>query len=169
MKILMLSFAMILNFSNLFAGNTEYKVYVDNKNNIRIKYPSSWAKLNDTRTTFLIIRPIEKSGQVFRENINLIISDNQGLDIDKYNKAARHQLQKRLIGYKEEKVGTVLLDGKLFHQVNYEHQLGNLNLKVLYYFFVRKNKVYQFTCSTTKENYTTFMPIFEFMMKSLKI
>lgn len=154
-------------FSSAF-GIT-YQSYTDSKHGISIKYPSTWEFVENPKTIFMFIRPIEREGQVFRENVNLIISSSQGLSLPKYAEAANKQLNVHLKEYKELGTQKVILGDKEFIKVVYEHSIEDLRLKVDYYIHIHKGKVYQFTCSAYINEYANYAPVFEEIVRSVQI
>lgn len=147
----------------------EMKTYTDNQAGLSINYPSTWEYQANPRTVFILIRPLEKQGQVFRENVNLIINDDQDLTLQEFTGVAKMQLRKQLQGYKELSTETVELGGKQYAKIIYQHNTNNLPLKVAYYILLHNGKAYNLTCSSTQANFEKYLPVFEKMVSSFTV
>ncbi|GIV28845.1 MAG: hypothetical protein KatS3mg027_2659 [Bacteroidia bacterium] len=166
MKVLLSLFLFAITF---FAQTQEMKTYTDNETGVSINYPSTWEYRENPRTVFILIRPLEKEGQVFRENVNLIINDDQDLTLQEYTGVAKMQLRKQLQGYKELSTETVELGGKQYTRIIYQHSINNLSLQVAYYILLQNGKAYNLTCSSTQIDFEKYLPVFEKMVSSLTV
>jgi len=145
------------------------KIYSDNKTGITINYPLNWEYQQNMRTIFIFMRPLEVQGQIFRENINLIINSAKNLSLQEYAGAAKVQFSSQLPGYKEFSTNYLEINGNKYARIIYEHKTNNLPLKVAYYITIKKDKAYCITCSATDVTFNKYYSVFEQMMQSFKI
>lgn len=160
---------LIMSLIVLTSQAQEMKTYTDEASKTSIQYPSNWEYQANPATSFILIRPLEKEGQIFRENVNLIINDGQGLELKEYVGAAKMQLKSQLPNYKVVSTDYIELGGKKYAQIIYQHDAQNLPLQVAYYILLHKGKSYNLTCSTTRDNFETYLPIFKKMVSSFTI
>ncbi|HOS83622.1 MAG TPA: PsbP-related protein [Bacteroidales bacterium] len=145
------------------------ETYINKLSNTLIRYPASWENIETESTVFLLIRPVEEVGQIFRENVNLIIDNRNGLNLQEFVGAAKVQLRTQLPNYKEISTDYIELGGKQYARIVYQHSTNNLPLQVAYYIYIHKNKAYNLTCSSTQSNFELYLPIFEKMISSFTI
>lgn len=153
----------------LTTKSQEMKTYTDTASNTSMQYPSNWEYQANPATSFILIRPLEKEGQIFRENVNLIINDGQGLELKEYVGAAKMQLKSQLPNYKVISTDYIELGGKKYAQIIYQHDAQNLPLQVAYYILLYNGKSYNLTCSTTRNNFETYLPVFQKMISSFTV
>ena len=147
----------------------EMKTYTDNTTKTSINYPINWEYQANPATVFILIRPLEKQGQTFRENVNLIINDGQGLVLQEYVGAAKVQLRKSLSNYKALSTDYLEFGGRKYARIIYTHSAQNLSLQVAYYLTLDNNQSYNLTYSSIQQNFKEYLPVFEKMMSSFKL
>ena len=145
------------------------KIYTDETNKISIKHPSSWEYLANSATVFILRRPMEEQGQIFRENINLIINDSRKLKLKEYVGAAKVQLQDQISGYTELSTEYLEINERKYARIIYQHNTYDLPLQVAYYLTLYKGKSYNLTCSSTHQNFEKYLPTFQKMINSFTI
>ena len=166
MRMILISILLVLN---LLVGAQEMKTFrLDNKK-ISIEYPTAWEYLENTNTVFILIRPLEELGQAFRENVNLIIDNAQGLPLAEYVRLSKAQLSQQLDGFKEVSKEEVKVNEKECVRLIYKHTASNLYLQAACYFIPYKGKVYQLTCSSTQSKFSTYLTTFEKMINSFEL
>jgi hypothetical protein len=159
----------IVSTSFIIVQAQEMKTFTDDLTKTHINYPSNWDFIENPATVFILMRPIEEQGQIFRENVNLIINESQGLTLAEYLKAAQKQLATQLPNYKELEVSYVEFGGKKYARIIYQHNSNNLPLQVAYYLLIHKKKVYNLTCSSVQDSFDKYLPLFQEMMISFTI
>lgn len=147
----------------------EMKTYTDEEAEVSIKYPATWDYQQNPQTTFIFMRPLEKEGQIFKENVNLIINNDQGLSLEEYVGASKAQLNNQLPGYKLLSTEYLELGGKKYGRIIYQHNAQNLPLQVAYYIYLEGGKAYNLTCSTIRKNFEEYLPVFQKMVSSFKV
>ncbi len=140
-----------------FAQNTNKKY---EKDNYSITYPSNW-ELNvsgQMNSTFILFSELEKE-DTFRENINLLVQDltDQEMTIESYGQITKSQIKEQLPGSK-------ILESSFDKEKNryimiWSGNVGSGQLKFKQYFFIKKEKVYILTFTTTPEVYNDYIEL----------
>ncbi|MGP8213926.1 MAG: hypothetical protein ACLQQ4_00040 [Bacteroidia bacterium] len=127
------------------------------QSNYSISYPPTW-ELNQSGeigTSFILFAPLESPQANFRSNINLVIQDLTGKDInlDKYTEISVGQVKtmitnSNLIESKRVKTGA----GEYQHVI-YTGDQGVFHLKYEQYYWVVNEKAYILTLTTELANY----------------
>ncbi|MEY2924312.1 MAG: hypothetical protein RLZZ337_860 [Bacteroidota bacterium] len=144
-----------------------------NEKNYSIQYPDNW-ELNQSGqlgTSFILFSELSSDTDRFKENVNLIIQDLAGYNID-------------LNGYveiSESQIKTMITDGNIilsnrikqnkteYHKIIYTGKQGIFNLKFEQLYWIQNDKAYvlTFTCEATEFN--NFMAIGERILNSFEI
>jgi hypothetical protein len=146
-----------------------FKTYENNKEGISIKYPETWTNIENNKTIFILIRPIENEEQRFRENVNLVITPANGVKLNKYSEMSLSQMNIFLKEYKKESTVFISLNGKEYAKTTYTHNANGLQLKVAFYQTIYKGKGFNITCSALIDTFNNFAPIFEEMISSFEV
>jgi hypothetical protein len=166
-------FLLLLSINKVVLGQMPYKDYTDEVLGFSIQYPGNWEYLANPRTAFIFIRPIESQGQMFRENVNLVLSSLEGpsledYSLEDYSKNFKQRMTKYLQGYKEISTSIITINYMQYVKLVYTHTFNGLPLKVELYMLIKDNKAYSFTCSALETNYDSFSPVFYKIIKSFK-
>lgn len=143
------------------------------EDNYSIKYPENWElnKSGQMGTNFILFSPLTSDQDQFKENVNLLIQDLTGhnLDLNKY------------VEISEGQVKTILTDGNIieserisngdlnYHKLIYTCKQGICKLKFEQYFWVIENKAYVLTLTTEVEQFNSFQKIGERILNSFEI
>lgn len=135
-----------------------------------IQYPLDW-ELNESGqmgTSFILFSPIESSLDKFKENVNLIIQDFSGynLDLNEYVEISEEQVNimitnSTLIESKRMKNGS-----EEFHRMIYTGDQGKFHLKFEQLFWVKDNKAYILTLTCEQEKFMDFKAVGEAILNS---
>ncbi len=120
--------------------------------NYSVKYPQKWEvdQSGTMGTTFILFSPLESDKDTFRENVNLVIQNLSGFNIDmkKFVDISEGQLKtmitkSNLIESRGIKSGT-----EEYHRMVYTGEQGALKLRFEQYYWVINDKAYiiTFTC-----------------------
>lgn len=125
-----------------------------------IKYPSHW-ELNESGemgTSLIILSPLESEKDTFRENVNLLIQDLTGLDIDldQYTKISEDQMKSMFTNYTLIENKRINKNNDEFHKVIYVVDNGFYLLQFEQYFRVSDDKAYVLTFTSEKEKFETY-------------
>ena len=119
-----------------------------------IQYPSTW-ELNQSGqmgTSFIIFSPLENDEDKFKENVNLLMQDltGQNIDLDKYVEISEGQIKTMLTNSTLIESKRVKKESEEFHKIIYSGDQGIFHLKFEQYYWVIDDKalVLTFTCET---------------------
>jgi hypothetical protein len=137
-----------------------------------IQYPESWElNLSDQYgTSFFLFSPLGADDQ-FRENVNLIIEDltGQQIDLNAYVDLARGQLEMVIGEFNLLESKRKKLHGTDFHQVMYTGTIDGMNLKIAQHLYVKNEKAYVLTLTCIREAFDKFQAIGEKIMESFEL
>ena len=121
-----------------------------------IQYPSTW-ELNQSEqmaTSFVLFSPIESDSDKFKDNVNLLIQDLTGhnLDIDKYTEISEGQIKTMVTNSILIESVRVSNDRGEYHKIIYTGDQGIFHLKFEQYYWVINDKAFvlTFTCEQDK-------------------
>lgn len=164
-------------------GQTTIKQYSDIKNstingdwktfdqpNYSIQYPLSW-ELNlsgQMGMSFIILSPRESEQDKFSENVNLVIQDLTGKDIDinKYTKISEDQIKTMLTNSHLIESKRIKKDSYEYHKINYTFDQGIFHLKLEQFYWVINQKAYVLTFTSEQNKYADFVERGEKIMNS---
>lgn len=144
-----------------------------NQKDYSIQYPKDW-ELNQSGqmgTSFILFSPVSSDQDQFRENVNLLIQDLTGhnLDLDEYVKISEGQIK------------TLITDGELiesqrisnsvlnYQKVIYTGKQGVYQLKFEQYVWVVDNKAYILTLTCEENQFENYKEIGEQILKSFEL
>ena len=122
-----------------------------------IKYPKSWIFSADDQmgATFHILSPKDSEEDVFNENVNLIIQDLAGtnIDLDAFVQLSEKQI-KELIPKSNIIRSERLKSGSLeLHKVVYTGEINGFNLKLIQHYQINNDKAYILTFTAQESAY----------------
>jgi len=138
-----------------------------------LKYPNNWEinKSGQMGTQFIIFSQLTSESDNFRENINLIIQDLTGynIELNEYVEISKKQIATMLTDCKIISSERVKKDGKEFHKSLYSGRQGIFDLQFEQYYLIENNKAYvlTFTCETSE--FSNFKKIGEEILNSFSI
>lgn len=148
--------------------NDSWKKY--EKNEYSVQYPSDW-KLDvsgQMQSSFIIISPLESTEDSFGENVNLIIQDLAGknIDLNLYTEISEEQVRTLLpnssiVESKRVKDGT-----HEYHKLIYTGEQGGRELVFEQYYNIWEDKAYVLTLTTTKSTATQYKETGEKILNS---
>lgn len=133
-----------------------------------IKYADNWAadQSGQAGTKFILYGPVIE-GQLFRNNINLIVQDlaGQNIDLAKYLEISTGQIKtmiasSNILSSKTE---------KSCHKIVYTGMYGDYNLKWMQYYWVQNDKAYVLTFTADKNSFDTTVSVASQQMDSFII
>jgi hypothetical protein len=150
--------------------NTAWKTL--DKLKYSVQYPSTWEldQSGKMGTSFFIFSALESEQDKFSENINLLIQDLTGknIDLNKYTEISEGQIKtlainSNLIESKREKKETE------YHKIIYTADQGNFRLKFEQYYWVIANKAYVLTFTCEQARFDAFKATGERILNSFKL
>jgi hypothetical protein len=135
-----------------------------------IQYPGSWDldKSGKGGTSFIILSKLSSQQDKFRENVNLIIQDlsGQNINLDKYVEISEGQV-KTMINKGKILESKRLNANKLeFHKIIYTGEQGIYLLKYEQYYWIKNNKAYVLTLTCEINQFDKFKIIGEKILNS---
>ena len=143
------------------------------ENSYSIEYPENWElnKSGQMGTSFILFSQLSSGQDQFKENVNLIIQDLTGhnLDLDKYVEISEGQIK------------TMITDGNLieskrittgdlnYHKVIYTGRQGVFNLKFEQYFWVVGDKANILTLTCEESQFDNYQIIGERILNSFNL
>ncbi|MDG1477069.1 MAG: PsbP-related protein [Vicingaceae bacterium] len=164
---LLVLLAIALSFSAYGQTKDNWKSF--NKDNYAIKYPGDW-ELNQSGklgTSFILFSPLSDEQDQFKENVNLLIQDLTGhnLNLDQYTEVSVNQIKTVLTG--AELIESKRIDN--YHNVIYTAKQGSFDLKFEQYYWVKNNKAYVLTLTCEENQFDAFKMVGEKMLNSFLI
>ena len=148
----------------------DWKTY--SRDNYSIKYPGSWSlKENQNVALFILFAPIDSAAPSFDANINLVIQDVKGknIDLDKYTQISIDQVKANtskdsILLNKKEQDSTGVYQHLIF-SVEYQ----NTPLMWDQYYRVIDDKVYLLTLTTLPEQWNKSQKLGEQILSTFKV
>jgi PsbP len=130
------------------------------ENGYSIQYPADWDldKSGLMGMSFMVLSKQTSSQDRFKENVNLIMQDLTGLNLDlaQYAKISEDQVKSMIANAKILESKQLSTNNKPYHKVIYTGDQGVYKLKFEQYYWVVNNKAYvlTFTCEIDQfDNY----------------
>jgi hypothetical protein len=150
------------------------------RSNYSIRYPSDWS-LEQTKNLgdippsidylFSILSPLESTDDRFRENINLVIKNLNGQQIDlvEYSRLAKIQIELQMKNTKivEDRMVTNKL--RKYHKLIWTWDYEMLDLKVEQYSWMLNGKVYILTFTSEHDKFAKFKTIGESILDTFTL
>lgn len=162
--------ALFMSFSVAAIGQTTNDWNTLDQPNYAIQYPSTW-QLNQSGqmgTSFILLSPLESDKDKFMENVNLLIQDLAGrnIDLNKFTEISEEQVKTMV-------TNSILIESKRvkngdneFHRIIYLGDQGMYRLKFEQYYWVVNSKAYILTFTTEKDKFNDYMEIGEKILNS---
>jgi hypothetical protein len=148
--------------------NSDWKTL--DQSNYTIQYPSTW-ELNQSGqmgTSFVLFSPLESDKDKFKENVNLLIQDltGQNIDLDKYTEISEGQI-KTMITNSALMESKRIKNGKdEYHKIIYSGDQGIFHLQFEQYYWVINDKAFVLTFTSEKDKFADFREIGEKILNS---
>ncbi|MCC7030221.1 MAG: hypothetical protein IT257_07945 [Chitinophagaceae bacterium] len=173
MKSLLL-FLPVLLFQSCFSQTDQANNMLTVQNHqYRIQYPNTW-RIDSSRnmgTELIFYSPLDNAGDPFSENVNLMIQNLQGMNIDlqKYKEITEQQL-KELGGESKIYQSAILTKDQLSHfRMDYQMTQENRTLRFTAMCYIKDEKAYLLTFTSSVEDYEKFKNAGESILKSFAL
>jgi len=168
MKLTLTSILLLLThfcFSQIDTSKTSFK-----KDNYKIEYPKTW-RLDTSKfmgTEFLFFSPLENEADKFSENVNGIIQDlsGQNIDLEKYKQITDKQLSDMATDCKVFESSIIKKDSKEYFKTTYAMTQGKFRLKITSICFIKNDKAYLTTFSSELDKYEQYKKVEEEILSS---
>ncbi|MEQ8362830.1 MAG: hypothetical protein RH948_08170 [Cyclobacteriaceae bacterium] len=125
----------------------------------QLNYPKDW-ELNESlpNAEMAVLSELTSEADSFRENVNLLIQDLTGtdIDLDQYVQISENQVRNELVNGRIFYSDRHNVTGSEFHMIIYSGQFGTTNLKLQQHYLIKDKKAYviTLTCAYTEfDNY----------------
>jgi len=135
-----------------------------------INYPSTW-ELNQSGlmgSSFILFSPLESEKDKFKENVNLLVQDLTGynLDLNKYTEISEGQI-KTMVSNSTLIESKRIKDGKReYHKIIYSGDQGIFHLKFEQYYWVINEKAFVLTFTSEQNKFFDMVEIGEKILNS---
>lgn len=138
-----------------------------------IQYPGTWDKDESGQmgTSFFILSPVESTEDKFRENVNLLIQDLTGknIDLNKYTDISENQIKTLAVNSNLVESKRIKNAGEEYQKVIYSADQGGAHLKFEQYFFIVKEKAYVLTFSSELNKFDQYKEVAEKILNSFQL
>lgn len=135
-----------------------------------IQYPSNWelSQNGEMGTSFILISPLESDMDKFNENVNLLIQDltGQNIDLDKYTEISEWQIKTMLTNFTLIESKRIKIDEEECQKLIYSVDQGIFNLKFEQYYWVINDKAFVLTFTSEKDKFADYKEIGEKILNS---
>lgn len=136
-----------------------------------IKYPINWTVTeNDLGAEFFLIAPKLNAQDEFNENVNLVVQDLAGTNID----------LNTYVQLSEKQISESIKDGKILrseryksgnselHRIIYTGQINGFQLKLIQNYYVRDEKAYKLSFTAEESVYESYRQIGTEILQSFR-
>jgi hypothetical protein len=136
----------------------------------KFSYPANWVldEAGQMGTKFIIFSALESAEDTFKENVNLIIQDLTGynLNLDQYAKLSEEQIKNMMNNVSIGEHKRVDTGSSPHYKIIYSGDQGIYKLTFEQYYFVKDNKAYVLTLTTEQKSFEKFKAEGEKMLES---
>jgi hypothetical protein len=138
-----------------------------------IEYPASWELKEDQGLglEFLALSDLESNDDNFRENVNVVIQNlvGQNIDLDEYTTLSEKQVKTMLKNAVFIESKRIKKDTIEYRKLIYEGNQLNYHLQFEQYYFIKNNKAYVVTYTAEKNKFSSFKSTGEKILNSFKL
>ena len=141
--------------------------------NYSIQYPDSWDLNNSGQmgTSFAIFSRQSSPQDKFRENVNLIIQNLQGqnINLNKYVEISEGQIKTMITNANLIESKRLSANGYEYQKVIYTGDQGIFKLKFEQYYWIKNGKAYILTLTCERNQFDTYMVTGEKILNSFSL
>lgn len=142
------------------------------ENGYSLHYPQDWTldQSGQSGTSFIVLSQPSSPDDLFRENVNLLIQDLNGLnmDLDKYTQISLDQINMMLTNGNIIENVRRKADGSVFQKVVYTGDQGVFKIYCEQFYWVKDKKAYVLTLTCETDQLDSYKEIGEQILKSFK-
>jgi hypothetical protein len=135
-----------------------------------IQYPSYWEadESGQMGTSFILFSPVESAQDKFEENVNLLIQDLSGnnIDLNLYTEVSEGQVKTMLPNSKLIESKRIKNRTDEYHILIYSGDQGMFHLKFKQYYWVKNNKAFVLTFTSEIEKFSDYAEIADKILNS---
>ena len=171
MKLTFTSILFLLAAFCFAQSDTSKASYSNDK--IKIEYPKTW-RLDTSGimgTEFFVFSPLENEKDKFSENVNGLIQDlsGQNIDLEKYKQITEKQLTDMATDDKVFESSIIKSDNKEYFKIIYAMTQGKFRLKITTVCFIKNDKAYLATFSAELDKYEQYKKRGEEVLSSFQL
>ena len=119
-------------------------------------------------TTFVLFSPLDARQDKFRDNVNFIIQDLSGynLDLNKFVEISETQVKTMITNSILIESTRIKTDADEFHRMIFTGDQGMLHLKFEQFFWVKNDKSYVLTLTCEQDKFSDFKEVGEAILNS---
>ncbi len=169
-KLLLIGILLLTTNFSILAQSTEWDTL--SKKDYSIQYPNTW-ELNESGqmgTSFILFSPVSSQKDQFRENVNLLIQDLAGYDLNlnKYVEISENQIKTMITDGNITESKRITSGSLDYHKVVYTGKQGVNNLKFVQYFWLVNDKAFVLTLTCEENQYDNYKVTGEKILNSFK-
>ena len=138
-----------------------------------VQYPSTWEldQSGQMGSSFILFSPLESEKDKFKENVNLLIQDltGQNIDLNKYTEISEGQIKTMITNSALVESKRIKNGSDEYHKIIYSGDQGIFHLQFEQYYRVVNHKAYVLTFTTEKEKFAEFTETGEKILNSFKL
>jgi hypothetical protein len=164
--------AILLLLILLFSGCTpEWQRYQNKEYNFSMLLPGSWEVAEGSFNTVVMAMPVEKKNQpVSYQSINVIVTElSEDISLGAFFELNKEELQRALVSDHKISDGQIYAGALLGKWLTFEHLLENTKLKTISALWLKGRKIYTVTCSCQLKDFPEYKPVFDKVLRSLRI
>jgi len=143
------------------------------KPNYFIQYPSDWNvdESGQMGASFFILSPLESDKDNFKENINLMIQNlkGQNIDLDKFTEISEAQIKAMVTNSAMVESKRIKNSRGDFHKIIYSGDQGIYHLKFEQYYWLINDQAYVLTFTSEQDKFDDFLATGEKILNSFRI
>ncbi len=174
LKTVRIFFLMLLtSFSGLAQVEVpaDWLVYEDDS--FLIRYPNGFevGKSTVPNVSFILLSRSTSSKDQFRENVNLMVQDVRGMemDLDQFTQVSENQVTTILSKGKILESKRITTDSTEFHRLAYVGEQGDLRLIFVQHYWIIEGKAYILTFTGEAAEFKKYDAVSQVMMQSFRI
>jgi len=143
------------------------------KDNYQLQYPNSWRldTSGNLGPALFVFSPLENETDQFRENLNVLVQDltGQNIDLEKYKQITDKQVTDLATDGKIFESTILKSDKGEFFKITYAMTQGQFRIKITSICFIRNDKAYLATFSSELNKYDSYKNIGEQILSSFSL
>jgi hypothetical protein len=143
------------------------------ENGYSIQYPDSWDvdKSGTMGMSFMILSKLTSPQDQFRENVNLLIQDltGQNINLEKFVEISQSQIKTMVVSGNILENKTLNSGGKEYQRVVYSGDLNQFKFKFQQYYWVIQDKAYILTLTCEAAQFDAYHETGEKIMNSFRL
>jgi hypothetical protein len=152
-------------------SHEDWKTHTEN--GFQIQYPSEWelSLAKQMGSSFILFSPLENKEDLFRENVNLIIQDVKGMNIDleKYAQISESQIKRMMTNSQILESKVLEKNGRSLYHLVYTADMGVYHLKFMQNYFIQNEKAYVLTFTADQKTYDRYIKVGEEILNTFDL